>query len=77
MSVLLATDGLVKNYGGLRVTDHVSLDLRAGEEHALIGPNGAGTTTLISLIMGELAPDSGAIHLDGVALGSLSQAARV
>jgi len=77
MSALLVIDDLTKNFGGLRVTDHVCLDLRAGEVHALIGPNGAGKTTLISQIMGELAPDSGAIHLDGVALGSLSQAARV
>ena len=76
MSALLVIDDLTKNFGGLRVTDHVSLDLRAGEVHALIGPNGAGKTTLISQIMGELAPDSGAIHLDGAALGSLLQAAR-
>jgi len=77
MSVLLVIDDLTKNFGGLRVTDHVSFDLRAGEVHALIGPNGAGKTTLISQIMGELVPDSGAIHLDGAALGALSQAARV
>ena len=77
MSALLVIDDLTKNFGGLRVTDHVCLDLRAGEVHGLIGPNGAGKTTLISQIMGELAPDSGAIHLDGTALGALSQAARV
>jgi branched-chain amino acid transport system ATP-binding protein len=77
MSALLVLDDLTKNFGGLRVTDHVSLDLRAGEVHALIGPNGAGKTTLISQVMGELAPDSGAIFLDGAELRSLSQAARV
>jgi branched-chain amino acid transport system ATP-binding protein len=77
MSALLVIDDLTKNFGGLRVTDHVSLDLRAGEVHALIGPNGAGKTTLISQIMGELAPDSGAIRLQGENLGPLSQAARV
>ncbi len=77
MSVLLATDGLVKNYGGLRVTDHVTLDVRAGEIHGLIGPNGAGKSTLIGQIMGEIVPDSGTISLEGHGLGSLSQAARV
>jgi branched-chain amino acid transport system ATP-binding protein len=77
MSALLVIDDLTKNFGGLRVTDHVSLDLRAGEVHALIGPNGAGKTTLISQIMGELAPDSGAIRLQGENLGPLSQVARV
>ena len=77
MSVLLATEGLVKNYGGLRVTDHVTLDVRAGEIHGLIGPNGAGKSTLIGQIMGEIVPDSGTISLEGHGLGSLSQAARV
>jgi len=77
VSVLLATEGLVKNYGGLRVTDHVTLDVRAGEIHGLIGPNGAGKSTLIGQIMGEIVPDSGTISLEGHGLGNLSQAARV
>ena len=77
MSALLTLDDLTKNFGGLRVTDHVSLDLRSGEVHALIGPNGAGKTTLISQIMGELAPDAGRILMDGQDLSGLSQSARV
>ena len=77
MSALLAIDDLVKNFGGLRVTDHVTLDIRAGEIHALIGPNGAGKSTLIGQIMGEIAPESGAILLDGHSLDGLPQAARV
>jgi branched-chain amino acid transport system ATP-binding protein len=77
MSALLAIDDLVKNYGGLRVTDHVTLDVRAGEIHALIGPNGAGKSTLIGQIMGEIAPDGGRILLEGHALDKSSQAARV
>ena len=77
MSALLVIDDLTKNFGGLRVTDHVCLDLRAGEVHALIGPNGAGKTTLIAQIMGEITPESGSIRLDGVDMGKLSQAQRV
>ena len=77
MSAVLTIDDLVKNFGGLRVTDHVTLDVRAGEIHALIGPNGAGKTTLIGQIMGEIEPDGGAILLEGVTLDGLSQAARV
>lgn len=77
MSALLELDDLVKNFGGLRVTDHVSLDLRAGEIHALIGPNGAGKSTLIGQIMGEIAPDAGSIRLDGQDLAGLAQAGRV
>lgn len=65
MSVILQIDGLVKRFGGLVATDHVSLDVRAGEIHALIGPNGAGKSTLINQICGELAPNEGTIHLAG------------
>ena len=44
---LLATKGLAKSFGSLRVTDDVSLQIDDGTLHALIGPNGAGKTTLI------------------------------
>jgi branched-chain amino acid transport system ATP-binding protein len=77
MSAVLGIEDLVKNFGGLRVTDHVTLDVRAGEIHALIGPNGAGKTTLIGQILGEIEPDGGGILLEGVTLDGLSQAARV
>ncbi len=63
---LLEIRGLVKRYGGLLVTDHVDLDVRQGEIHAVIGPNGAGKTTLVNQIVGEVAPDGGAIVLNGV-----------
>jgi branched-chain amino acid transport system ATP-binding protein len=61
----LQTRGLVKRYGGLLVTDHVSLDIRPGELHAVIGPNGAGKTTAINQLSGELRPDEGAVVFDG------------
>ncbi|WP_049058956.1 ATP-binding cassette domain-containing protein, partial [Achromobacter xylosoxidans] len=41
----LRVEHLVKRYGGLTVTDDLSLDVRPGELHAVIGPNGAGKTT--------------------------------
>jgi branched-chain amino acid transport system ATP-binding protein len=62
---VLSLRGLVKNFGGLRVTDHVDLDLMPGEVHAVIGPNGAGKTTLIHQISGFLAPDAGTVTLAG------------
>jgi branched-chain amino acid transport system ATP-binding protein len=62
---LLSVSKLVKRFGGLLATDHVDLDVGAGETHALIGPNGAGKTTFIAQIQGELSPDGGAIIFGG------------
>jgi len=62
---LLRVDNLVRRFGGIVATDHVSLDVGRGELHAIIGPNGAGKTTLISQLTGHLAPHGGSIHLAG------------
>ena len=62
---LLRLQGLSKNFGSLVVTDDVTLDVQAGEMHALIGPNGAGKTTLINQISGLIAPDAGAVFFAG------------
>jgi branched-chain amino acid transport system ATP-binding protein len=62
---LLSLRGLRKRFGGLAVTDDVSLDVAAGEIHAVIGPNGAGKTTLINEISGVLPVDQGQILFGG------------
>jgi branched-chain amino acid transport system ATP-binding protein len=77
MTALLATDRLVKRFGGLLATDNVSIDVRDGEIHALIGPNGAGKTTLVGQLTGNLAPDSGTIHFAGRDVTHLPTHARV
>jgi branched-chain amino acid transport system ATP-binding protein len=56
---------LVRRFGGIIATDHVTLDVPQGELHAIIGPNGAGKTTLISQLTGHLMPHSGSIYLGG------------
>jgi branched-chain amino acid transport system ATP-binding protein len=61
----LAVTGLMKSFGGLRVTNGVDLAVAPGERRLIIGPNGAGKTTLFNLITGELAPDAGSIALFG------------
>lgn len=61
----LQARGVVKRYGALVATDDVSLDVAAGEVHALIGPNGAGKSTLIQLLAGSLEPDAGSLQLEG------------
>jgi branched-chain amino acid transport system ATP-binding protein len=60
---LLRVKNLVKRFGGIVATDHVTLDVAQGELHAIIGPNGAGKTTLISQLTGQLLANSGSILL--------------
>jgi branched-chain amino acid transport system ATP-binding protein len=54
-----------KSFGATPIIRGVSLDVRAGERHAIIGPNGAGKSTLFNLVSGRFAPTSGAILLKG------------
>ena len=77
MAELLEIRSLSKHFGGVVATDGVSLDVRAGEVHALIGPNGAGKTTLVAQISGSLPPDAGSIVFDGRDVTRLAQHQRV
>ncbi len=63
---LIEISGLVKQFGGLRAVDGMSLALRRGEMVGLIGPNGAGKTTLFNLIAGALKPTSGEIRVGDI-----------
>lgn len=74
---LLEIQGLRKQFGALRVTDDLHLQVRRDEVHALIGPNGAGKTTLIHQIAGTLASDAGTITLDTHDVTALPASARV
>ena len=62
---LLRIERLSKHFGGVVASDNITLDVAAGELHAIIGPNGAGKTTLIGQLAGEIVPDTGRIHFDG------------
>lgn len=54
-----------KTFPGVVANDQVSLDLREGEVHALVGENGAGKTTLMKILYGLHKPDSGSIAVRG------------
>ena len=63
---IAALDGVDAGYGEARVLFGLSLEIRAGEVHVLLGENGAGKSTLIGMLSGLLQPDSGRILVDGV-----------
>jgi len=56
---------LTKRFGNSEIIRGVTLDIAAGERHAIIGPNGAGKSTLFNLISGRFAPSGGRVLLDG------------
>lgn len=60
-----------KNFGPTEIIRGVTLDIAAGERHALIGPNGAGKTTLFNLISGRFGLTGGEIRLGDTRLDTL------
>ena len=77
MSAVFQVQSLKKAFGGLAVTQDVSITLNPGDRVALIGPNGAGKTTFVNLVTGHLVPDSGKVILAGNDVTSLGPTPRV
>src|SRR5215218_3819116 len=63
--VILATEGLTKEFKGFTAVDGVALKVTSGTIHALIGPNGAGKTTCFNLLTKFLQPTRGRIAFNG------------
>jgi simple sugar transport system ATP-binding protein len=62
-STFLALQNMTKTFPGVVANDRVTLEVRAGEVHALLGENGAGKTTLMNILYGIYQPDAGEILL--------------
>lgn len=65
MSLRLELRHITKQYPGVRANDAVSLKVRPGEIHAVLGENGAGKSTLMKIIFGAVKPDAGEILFNG------------
>ncbi|MEO9516049.1 MAG: ABC transporter ATP-binding protein [Paracoccaceae bacterium] len=72
MTSALQLADLQKSFGKTEIIRGVSLDIPAGERHAIIGPNGAGKSTLFNLITGRFPQTSGRISLHGQNLAGLA-----
>jgi len=62
---VLALRGASKAFGAVQAIVDGSIDLYAGEAHALVGENGAGKSTLVKILAGVYQPDSGSFQIDG------------
>jgi simple sugar transport system ATP-binding protein len=63
--IVLRVENIRKNYGSFTALRNVSIEVRRGTIHGLLGENGAGKSTLVGIISGQKAPTSGTIRLDG------------
>ena len=72
---MIAASGLTRRFGDRVVVDHVTFEMRRGEILALLGPNGAGKTTTMRMLAGLIAPTSGTVTIDGIALTHANGAA--
>ncbi len=63
--IALRMEGISKRFGPVQALSDVSITVRAGTVHALVGENGAGKSTLMKILAGVHRPDAGGIELDG------------
>lgn len=72
---MVQVDGLTRRFGDLTAVDNISLSVHRGEMFGLIGPDGAGKTTTLRVLLGLLAPHAGTVRTCG--LDPLKESARV
>lgn len=70
MSITLK--GISKSYNRRTVLKYLNLDIKQGEFHVLLGPNGGGKTTTLSIIAGLVVPDSGSVFIGNRDVSNLS-----
>jgi ABC-2 type transport system ATP-binding protein len=63
--IIIETDGLDKSYGLVHAVNHLSLNVKSGQVYGILGPNGSGKTTTLSMLMGIVRPDGGSYRWFG------------
>src|SRR5258708_2569774 len=69
----LTLEEVAVSFGGVRAIDGLDLEIRPGQVHGLIGPNGSGKTTTLNVISGYYAQQRGAVRLNGAALPAFAR----
>jgi len=72
METVLEMLNICKNFPGVRALDNVSIEVKKGEVHGLVGENGAGKSTLIKILSGAYISDSGVIKINGEIVKDIS-----
>jgi phospholipid/cholesterol/gamma-HCH transport system ATP-binding protein len=70
---MIAVDCLTKSFGGQKVLNGISFDIKAGEIVTLLGSSGTGKSVLLLHLVGLMSPDSGRITIDGAEVTDLSE----
>ncbi len=65
MTLRLELTGISKQYPAVKANDDITLRVKAGEIHAVLGENGAGKSTLMKIIYGAVRPDAGEMRWNG------------
>jgi ABC-type uncharacterized transport system ATPase subunit len=72
--IMLRLEGVTKSYPSVIANDHIDMEIKRGEIHAVLGENGAGKSTLMKIIFGATQPDSGRIIWQGAPIEITSPA---
>jgi osmoprotectant transport system ATP-binding protein len=70
---VIALREVTKRFGAAVALDAVSLDVRPGATHVLLGSSGSGKSTVLRLILGLAAPDAGVVSVDGTPVGAATR----
>ncbi len=68
---IISINGISKHFDGVKAVDNVNLEIQRGEFFSLLGPSGCGKTTLLRMLAGFEAPNTGEIYIDGQPMSAI------
>lgn len=74
---MIKMNNITKVFGTLKANDDITLEIKKGEIHALLGENGAGKSTIMSILFGLYQPDQGEIYINDELVEIRTQTMRI